>query len=412
MHRALTILEVVEAVCCELPVGGALAALAATCKTFQNPALDILWRTQDSIILLLGCIPDDLFNTRPDLSSEHALPFMRAITPSDWERSHLYFGRVKKCEFEFIPQLSEIFTVLEMAFSCGCIFPGLRSLSWSSNSETDFRYIRLFLAPTLSTLSFEYHPSIFNSSLLSTLARTCPQLSEVDINIDYGFGDVFSTLATSSFLLSLQSVKCLTLPRLNQAALQHIGQLRSLTYLCMENLPDGPYPPADANHPIFQNLRNLIIRGGDFEPLIQFLRRSAGEFDMCDSTLAKAACAWPHLTTLTLHIDRPSQTWPSPLRLTLSLTLTLDATILPPLIRTPSPSISRLTHLCIAQSPISNLGAVTRFLSDIFPHVRTINLPFLYPALVGPTRSDALRVWKQVQDLLPDFLATRKEERS
>jgi hypothetical protein len=39
----------------------ALAALSRTCKAFNDPALDVLWETQDTILNLMTCFPWDLF---------------------------------------------------------------------------------------------------------------------------------------------------------------------------------------------------------------------------------------------------------------------------------------------------------------------------------------------------------------
>ena len=36
-----------------------LTRLARTCKAFQDPALDILWHSQDSLAPLLKCLPRD-----------------------------------------------------------------------------------------------------------------------------------------------------------------------------------------------------------------------------------------------------------------------------------------------------------------------------------------------------------------
>ncbi|KAJ6523265.1 hypothetical protein DFH09DRAFT_937984, partial [Mycena vulgaris] len=37
-----------------------LAALARTCQIFQNPALDLLWRQQDTLLNFVNCFPDGL----------------------------------------------------------------------------------------------------------------------------------------------------------------------------------------------------------------------------------------------------------------------------------------------------------------------------------------------------------------
>lgn len=84
MHRAMTILEVVEEVCYYLSTGTSsrnALALAVTCKILHNPALNSLWKTQKSIIPLLSCLPDDLFNKRPNLSDDQALVRCTIVLP-------------------------------------------------------------------------------------------------------------------------------------------------------------------------------------------------------------------------------------------------------------------------------------------------------------------------------------------
>ena len=45
-----------------------IARLARTCKSFMEPALDILWRTQGAVSPLVMCLPFDLWK-RTDLSN-------------------------------------------------------------------------------------------------------------------------------------------------------------------------------------------------------------------------------------------------------------------------------------------------------------------------------------------------------
>lgn len=66
MHPALCIPEIVEIVCAELEeldpwAQKDFAALARTCKAFQEPALDILWRKQDTLAHLVKCLPSDMW---------------------------------------------------------------------------------------------------------------------------------------------------------------------------------------------------------------------------------------------------------------------------------------------------------------------------------------------------------------
>jgi hypothetical protein len=71
MHRALSIPEILQIVChhiCPDPVRKPsedatrdLARLARTCTTLSEPALDVLWSFQDTIIHILDTMPTDIW---------------------------------------------------------------------------------------------------------------------------------------------------------------------------------------------------------------------------------------------------------------------------------------------------------------------------------------------------------------
>jgi hypothetical protein len=77
MHRALKIVEVVEMICGQLdaqldnPLSNrwyqhasrsSLARLARTSTTFLDPALNVLWRHQGTLVHLLKCMPSDVWD--------------------------------------------------------------------------------------------------------------------------------------------------------------------------------------------------------------------------------------------------------------------------------------------------------------------------------------------------------------
>lgn len=74
MHRCLEIQEIVSLVCQQLSAentrtvsnNGSLAALAMTCRDFQEPALDALWYQQTSLIPLVKCFPSDSWELRDE----------------------------------------------------------------------------------------------------------------------------------------------------------------------------------------------------------------------------------------------------------------------------------------------------------------------------------------------------------
>jgi hypothetical protein len=66
MHRCLSISEVISAIFGEIPypqTRHSLASLARTCRAFQEPALDLLWR-RAGLIQALKTMPDDLWEER------------------------------------------------------------------------------------------------------------------------------------------------------------------------------------------------------------------------------------------------------------------------------------------------------------------------------------------------------------
>ncbi|KAG2043389.1 hypothetical protein BDR03DRAFT_1087599 [Suillus americanus] len=62
MHPALRILEVIDIISSHTE-HGSLPALASTCRTFENPALNVLWRNLHSVGPLVKCLPSDLFGS-------------------------------------------------------------------------------------------------------------------------------------------------------------------------------------------------------------------------------------------------------------------------------------------------------------------------------------------------------------
>ena len=53
---------------------GTVAALARTCRTFQDSALDVLWYSQYGMLNLLWCLPDDKWELRESDGMVRGLP--------------------------------------------------------------------------------------------------------------------------------------------------------------------------------------------------------------------------------------------------------------------------------------------------------------------------------------------------
>ena len=72
MHPCLRLDEIIRFLASDLVESEAkrtVVALACCCKTFEEPVLDVLWETQDKLIPLLKCLPEDTWeNSRKFVS--------------------------------------------------------------------------------------------------------------------------------------------------------------------------------------------------------------------------------------------------------------------------------------------------------------------------------------------------------
>jgi hypothetical protein len=62
MHRALSLPEIVSHIIAHVDSKGTLAILARTSSIVSDCALDKLWYTVDSVILLARCMPPDVWD--------------------------------------------------------------------------------------------------------------------------------------------------------------------------------------------------------------------------------------------------------------------------------------------------------------------------------------------------------------
>jgi hypothetical protein len=65
MHSCLSVDEILRLIACKLAAStgqAATIALARCCKSFEDPALDALWETQDRLIPLLKSLPGDVWD--------------------------------------------------------------------------------------------------------------------------------------------------------------------------------------------------------------------------------------------------------------------------------------------------------------------------------------------------------------
>ncbi|KAJ7510984.1 hypothetical protein B0H11DRAFT_1956829 [Mycena galericulata] len=276
MHRALEILEIFLMICSSFSSTdrSALAALARTCTTFHNPALDVLWSDLNSLSPLLSCMPKDLFDFRPRTAPGNRTPGQqRHTTSTDWDRIIFYAARVKTLTAGHQRGVSQILPTLDLCLPSGLLFPNLNSLRWPVDGVTDFKYIRIFLSSALSSLDFRCEPTISNLTLLSTLARTCPRLKRLSMAF---FPDSQNPGAAASMIASsLQHIESLTTETLDLATLTRIGRFPTLKSLHLKKFPvitDGSFP----HNSTFATLQNLTINLVGLDTVTRFFGMCSG----------------------------------------------------------------------------------------------------------------------------------------
>ncbi|KAJ7073487.1 hypothetical protein B0H15DRAFT_868825 [Mycena belliarum] len=275
MHRCLDVVELVDVICSYLPPGS-LAALARTCKKLQGTALDFLWYEQDTLCNFIGCMPPGVFDIQADPYSDvRRMRLLRPVVDSDWTRPIQYAHRVKALSLTFNSKANPlgILPALRSSLPGDFLFPNLRTLGWHSYG-IDLGYMRVFLAPTLTTLQFSCDPTNDNLSLLPTLGRTCTKLTELRMNLavtaDTG------RLAVSNFVQMLGQIRTLSLDIPDIAALEHLIRMPTLISLTVTSFDMKLPYPVPHHTPGFASLQRLMLHVDAIEQATEFFGFSSG----------------------------------------------------------------------------------------------------------------------------------------
>ncbi|KAJ7438137.1 hypothetical protein B0H11DRAFT_2105828 [Mycena galericulata] len=327
MHRALQVPELVQAICSQVlletrddywPIGESgrqsrcdLAALARTCKNFQEPALDRLWSHQTTFAHILSCMPRDLWNgpVLPAHGSETPLDFIRPIVSSDWERPLFYMSRVQSFNSRY-PLSKDLFETLALSLPTEHLFPNLRDLRWIYDHNDLFPCIRLLLAPRIVKLRIRLSTTVSHLSFLPTLAFRCPDLLDVTVSSDIVRADFRPHLQTSTslFVCGLKRIERLCVNSFDDSAFQYLGALPSLKFLEVIHLDTSPsLPAADLHARLFSSLQSLKILTKTFHPAIAVTKAlAASQLDSIDITIETAEGFSTFCDVLTQYVPHAS----------------------------------------------------------------------------------------------------------
>ncbi|KAJ7708773.1 hypothetical protein B0H17DRAFT_1191269 [Mycena rosella] len=387
MHRSLRIAEIVELIFRHLIVGGwggyrtyskALAALARTCKTFQNPALDLLWEQQTTLHNYLNCFPRGLIKILKGAD----IRLLQPITDKDWERPLFYSARVKRLSLGRGDLFASGRELRTLSFG-DHIFPNLEAfvviVCYPASLQPSLDYLPLLLSPRIKGINvqFQSHPALL-PQILPALTLLCPSLTHVKLSAECCSYGELEHKALSKFYQNLVRVESLVVEDLDQPTFEHLGRLLSLEALRLEN-PNAPrmshLPPSMLPHPPAtcwgdespENVPDKCrIDGATLRTMFCFVNVESVSlrqiFNLDDGDILTMARAWPRLQLLSLG------DWSDVVK----SRVTLQAC--PRSLRTPAAatggvSQASLKKLDVSYSPIVAPRAVAVFLSFMFPEV-------------------------------------------
>jgi hypothetical protein len=197
MHGCLNVDEILRLLACELVASKANAtavSLACCCRSFEDPALDALWETQDQLLHLLKSLPEDIWKeeggrfvsplTASTFSALNHLickSFIKIPTKAEWVHFRKYARRVRELKVDTSngPVALDILLVLQLRTANELLFPRLKSFRCLGPNETFIPFIPLFLSPKTAEIKIEFvdGPSTLTlAAIISGLSTLCPDL--------------------------------------------------------------------------------------------------------------------------------------------------------------------------------------------------------------------------------------------
>ncbi|KDQ58323.1 hypothetical protein JAAARDRAFT_192910 [Jaapia argillacea MUCL 33604] len=295
VHHALRISEIVHEICGHLDPDSSptwrsdLASMAVCCRSFQEPALEVLWRDMEDVEPLLRLIPDlqMLYVHRGGSWARSYTIATTQMTPIDWERFDYYARRVRSIDHKLDHSLCyDIFTQLASQRR-GPLLPRLVEFAWSFLRGTRITVVELrpllaFTSPPLRSLTLNggegtgmddesWRHDVEFIQLLDQFVHSMPLLEELVLSgnlatLHVEFSRRLPNLRIIGVFPSETHWSLQEEGICSMASLQHLHSL-SLLRCCVyrDSLPDTPSPIG------FSSLENLFLSESKLTSLIYIL---------------------------------------------------------------------------------------------------------------------------------------------
>ncbi|KIJ61998.1 hypothetical protein HYDPIDRAFT_30819 [Hydnomerulius pinastri MD-312] len=200
---------------------GALAALAQTCRTLSDPALDLLWRRLHGLEPIVRCLRG--------MDGGLYRRAMHVFSDEEWGVLQRYVPRVQELTVDKWSEEWSLKILRSLMFCTTPLLPNLRQLRWVCGQEADVVYIRPLLSPTITYLdvTFGYYDTGTALPFLQSCHRLCPNLNSIRFRYEH------QHMATevSRAICRAQNLESIDCGLIDVAAFTHIAQSLTLKSL-------------------------------------------------------------------------------------------------------------------------------------------------------------------------------------
>ncbi|KAJ6544240.1 hypothetical protein B0H19DRAFT_1267531 [Mycena capillaripes] len=272
-HRALQISEIVRMICEEAHTGlrplyhpqKTLVSLARTSRIFSEPALDVLWHELMSLVPLVKCMPDTLWEERDSAGGLGgvAIHLRRPIASEDIPRLLFYSVRIRVLEIETTFTSGTIhhdfLRALDMSLPTEVLMPRLSQFSWTPRKNDPLSFMHHFLGRQTRKIELQLGDEIAGLSILPYIKSSCPFVSKFTLYTKTL--DPFSVRIISDLLCGWHHLTELSISNLDKAGFSHVAQLHSLGSLNLNSVTGTPpfHPPEFLSGATFPALKNLSV---------------------------------------------------------------------------------------------------------------------------------------------------------
>lgn len=302
MHPCLSVDEILRLIFRCVEVRPTLCALARTCRTFNEPATDLIWETLTAVEPILQHLPSARFVAKEGsvTDSVQYLVLSDLLSENDWNTIRRLSSRVRRFYTSFVDVGPDYvhndvplwFGSLASPPDPGFLFPNLRDLSfqvsgdlelssvWNHHTETFqavIRFFHLLLGPHLSSLRFDIPAAFYAYLDIPSIPALCPNIRMLSIGgptFNY-HGCSIPDQTVSAFSKVVSELCHLDLVRSYMTSwelLTSLAQAKALRWLWMflpRGIGRGPEHPSGN---IFPQLRALDVMAESLVSCVDLFR--------------------------------------------------------------------------------------------------------------------------------------------